>query len=354
MVVRDFGQISTGETAHLYTVKNGNAEVSVTDFGATLVNFIYTSKDGKKTDIVLGYDDVKGYEDGDKFFGATVGRSANRIGNASFKLNGKEYKLTENDGTNNLHSGPCGYEKRIWDYIESAENSITFGLKSADMDQGYPGNACITVQYTLTADAALVIRYTAVSDKDTVMNLTNHSYFNLNGEGSGSILSHKIKISAEHFTPVDKRLIPSGELRSVAGTKFDLREFTKISDNFDLSDEQMNLTGGFDHNFALDHSISFDNDSNMLLAPCAEVTNDVLKLSVYTDLPGIQFYSGNFIGNVKGKAGKEYNSQDGLCLESQYYPDSINKAADFDAFEAPILKAGKVYTTKTVYKVSEV
>ena len=345
MKISSFGFTKNKEEAKLYSIKNGNVEALVTDFGATLVKLIYTLSDGKTIDTILGYDDVTGYEEGDKYFGATIGINANRISNGSFVINDKEYKLYQNDMTNNLHSGPVGFDKMIWKVIEETESSISFLLERPDMDQGFPGKISVISKYSITADNGLVVTYKAVSDQDTIINMVNHSYFNLNGEGSGNVLGHSIRIASDYYTPVDEKLIPTG-VESVKGTPFDLNEFSVIGDKIDPDNAQMNLAGGgFDHNYVIRHSIT---------EPCAEVKGDRLKLSVYTDLPGIQFYAGNCIGSAIGKGGNEYSKQSGLCLETQFFPDSMNKAGVLPMFDSPVIKAGRVYFHETVYKLEEI
>ncbi len=326
----------------LYSLENQNGMVvEVSDFGATLYSVIVPDKDGNLCDVVLGCDEPQDYIAVNTGFGATVGRNGNRIGSASFHLNGKTYQLAKNDnGRNNLHSGPDYYHFRMWDVIETMENSITFALHSPDGDQGFPGQFDVEVTYTLTENNELHLDYHGVSDADTVVNMTNHSYFNLNGHASGSILQHMLWVDADTFVDTDAELIPTGELVSVTDTPMDFRIKKTVGQDIDADYKALRCGGGYDHNWCL------NNDANY--AKVIELNSDVsgIAMEVYTDLPGVQIYTGNFLKGESGKNGVIYNRRQGICFETQHYPDAINQ----NHFPSPILKAGEVYRTRTTYR----
>ncbi len=342
MKQRSFGKNTKGEAAVLYTFENKNGMVmEVSDFGATLYALHVPDSNGTLYDVVLGYDDPIGYEGpSGTFFGATVGRNANRIGKASFTLNGKAYTVDKNDGNNNLHSGLDFYSFRIWNVKETTENSITFALHSPDMDQGYPGALDIQVTYTLTEDNAVRIDYYGVPQEDTIVNLTNHSYFNLNGHASGSITKHMVWVDADAFTRADAESIPTGEITPVEGTPMDFRVKKPVGRDIDEEYEALIFGKGYDHNWALNNQGQF--------AKVVEMTGDVtgITMEVYTDLPGVQIYSGNFLTEEPGKNGVVYKHRQGICFETQYFPDAINH----ENFQNPVCKAGEEYKTMTVYK----
>lgn len=337
-----FGKTTDGSEVSLYTIKNSNGFVaSVTDFGAILVKLLVPDKTGKTADVVLGFDDVKGYLTNGSFFGATVGPSANRIDNAGFTIDGEEYRLAANDGTNNLHSDyEKGYHKRIWD-VRLNDNSVTFLLEDADGTMGFPGNKNVQVTYTVTDENELKIDYEVTSDKKTVINMTNHSYFNLGGHASGNIESHRLYINASHYTPVFERLIPTGELKAVEGTPFDFRTLKTVGADIEADDIQLKYGKGYDHNFALDNFAG-------KLQKAATVEEPVTgrKMDVYTDQPGVQFYAGNCIAPVTGKEGAVYGRRSGLCLETQCFPDAVNQAG----FQNVIFGPERPYRTTTIYK----
>ena len=340
MKVTDFGATVKGDETKLYTLTNKNGmEIAVSDYGATLVQVIVPDKEGKPCDVVLGYDEAAGYEEGDLFFGAIVGRSANRIGGASFELNGVTYQLEKNDNGNNLHSGMDFYNQRMWKVKETADDHITFELDSPDGDQGYPGAVHIEVTYTLTEDNAVKIAYHAVPDADTLINMTNHSYFNMDGHASGDVLDQEVWIDADAFTRADAESIPTGEITPVEGTPMDFRKEKVVEKEIGADYTPLKLAGGYDHNWVL-------NGKGFRKAASAESEETGIKMEVYTDLPGIQFYSGNFLAGSKGKEGAVYEKGYGICFETQYFPDAIHK----ENFESPITKAGEVYDTTTVYK----
>ncbi|MBE5921807.1 MAG: galactose mutarotase [Lachnospiraceae bacterium] len=346
MIKADFGKAKDGTPVSLYTVTNKNGVVAAfTDFGAILVSLTVPDKNGGMADVVLGYDNVESYYDNGPNFGATIGRHANRIGKATFTLNGKEYKLDLNDGNNNLHGGFNGYHKRVWNatsYVTAAGETMEFTYHSPDGDQGFPGNLDISVKYTLTDDNEIVIAYDATSDADTVINLTNHSYFNLAGHASGDTLKQKVWIDSDEFTFADEESIPNGEIRKTAGTPMDFSVMKPIADGIDADYDQIVWGKGFDHNWILKTV-----PGRLSLVATMVDEESGRAMDVYTDLPGMQFYSGNFLdGTEIGKGGVPYIQRSGVCFETQYYPNAIN----VPEFSQPVLKAGETYRTATVYK----
>ena len=325
--------------ANTYRLENKAGTWAIlTDAGAAVVCLFY-----RGVDVVLGWDTPEEYFPNPGSFGATVGRSANRIGGAAFTLNGKRYELAKNDGENNLHSGPDGYHTRRWETVEASSDRVVFRLDSPDGDQGYPGRFRVSVTYTLTDDDALHILYEGVSDADTVVNLTNHAYFNLNGHASGSAEDHRLMIHADAFTPVAPGLIPTGEIRSVEGTPFDFRTAHPIGRDIGAEDEQLRLGGGYDHNFVL---------RGEGFRPAAELTGDKtgITLTVETDCPGVQLYTGNFLRGARGKGGAVYNKRGAVCLETQFFPNAVNESA----FTSPVVKAGEPYRSETVWRLKKV
>lgn len=341
-----FGTTRDGQVATLYTLINKKGmSVSFTDYGANIVNVIVPDKNGKFDDVVLGYDNITGYENNAPGYGSFIGRHANRIGGATFTLNGVKYDLEKNDSDNNLHSGSKSYNKFIYEvetFEEEDADSIEFSRLSPHMEQGFPGNLDISVTYTLTDDNELVIEYLAVSDKDTIVNLTNHSYFNLSGHDSGSILDHKVFLDADQFTPTDDALIPTGEIRSVEGTPMDFRTLKTIGQDIQSDYNPLVQAGGYDHNYVL-------NISGEEVEKVADLVDDKSGriMEVFTNMPGLQLYTGNFIsGEEAGKKGIKYQKRAGVCFETQYYPDSCNKPE----FPSSVLKAGNEYDFVTVFK----
>lgn len=338
---KNFGTLTTGEDVTLYTLSNENISISVSDFGGSLVNLWVKDKQGNPVDIVLGFDDVLGYEgDGGTYIGCNVGRNANRVHNASFSLNGTAYELDKNEGNNNLHSGFHPYSKRMWKVDSVNENSISLSLFSPHMDQGFPGNMDLTVTYLLNGNE-LKISYDAKCDQDTVMCFTNHSYFNLNGQGSGTILNHKVKMNADCFIPVDTNSIPTGEIQEVLGTPMDFTESKVVGTEIEADFESLHNTGGYDHNWCVS-----DYDGSLKEAVVAEGDLTGIKVTLLTDYPGVQMYAGNFLENVKGKEGVVYNRREGICFEPQFYPDSVNR----DNFISPICKANQPFHKEIVYR----
>jgi aldose 1-epimerase len=332
-----------GKPVYLYTLKNKNGvEAKFTNFGATLISLKVPDAKGNLADIVLGYDDVKGYQQGKSYFGASIGRYGNRIGKATFQLNGKTYNLSKNDGENTLHGGTKGFNKVVWEgkhLVKPGAPALQFTYTSKDGEEGFPGNLKATITYTLTPANELRIDYVATTDKDTVQNLTHHSYFNL--AGGGEILNHQLMLDADRFTPVDSGLIPTGELRPVEGTPFDFRKPTAIGARINQADEQLKFGKGYDHNWVLNGEMG----KLRLVARVTEPTTGRV-MEVSTTEPGIQFYSGNFLNGESGKGGKKYEYRNGFCLETQHFPDSPNQPK----FPTTTLKSGKTYRTSTVYR----
>jgi aldose 1-epimerase len=348
IIQKSFGKTSRGEEATLYTVTNGNGmKVSFTNYGANIVSILVPDAKGNLADVTLGFENLAGYEENLPGFGSFIGRHANRIGDAKFELNGKVYELDKNDGKNNLHGGFVGYNKFIYEtefYEDEDIASIEFSRLSPHMEQGFPGNLDVTVTYSLTEANELVIEYLAVSDRDTIVNLTNHAYFNLSGHNAGSILDHKVWIKSNQFTPTTTDLIPTGELRDVTGTPMDFRTLKSIGKDIDTDYEPLTIAGGYDHNYVLDISGSE-------VEKVAELLDDKSgrKMEVYTDLPGIQMYTANMLSPVRNsKGGATYNRRDAVCFETQFFPNSCN----INTFPTCMLKAGKEFDSVTIYKFS--
>lgn len=344
---KSFGTTSSGAPVEIYTLENANGmQAAIMTYGGTVVRLTAPDRNGKFEDIVLGCDDVAGYQKQTAFFGALIGRYGNRIGHARFKLDGVEYKLPANDNGNTLHGGPEGFDKRIWHAreIAGAEPALEVTYSSKDGEEGFPGNLTTKVVYTLTNHNELKIDYTATTDKDTVVNLTNHSYFNLAGEGHGTILQHQLTIPADRFTPVDSTLIPTGELKPVKGTPFDFTKPMAIGARINDNNEQLKFGIGYDHNYVLNKG------SSGVPALAAEVydPSSGRDMQVLTTEPGVQFYTGNHLGDIHGKGGKLYPKNGALCLETQHYPDSPNKPS----FPSTELKPGQTYHTTTIYRFS--
>lgn len=340
-----FGKTADGREFSLYTLTNKNGmSITLTDLGATLVKVLVPTKSGEKVDVVLGYDTPQEYLDNTCYFGTVIGRSGNRIANGRFVVDGKVCQLAINDNDNNLHSGPDGYDGRKWSVVAEDEetHSITFGLASPDGDQGFPGNFEVKVTYTLTEDNAVVLHYQGVSDADTVANLTNHTYFNLSGHDSGTILDQTLWLAAKQYTPVhDHQAIPTGELAPVAGTPMDFTEAKPIGRDIEADFEQLKYVGGYDHNFALRGE-----PGELMKMAEAHSAKTGITMEAYTTCCGMQFYAGNAVTPQNGKGGVRYNKRHGFCLESQYYPNAINQ----EGFASPLLKAGEQYDSTTYYR----
>jgi aldose 1-epimerase len=346
-----FGKTASGDQIDLYSLTNKKGmEVSVTNFGATVVTLRVPDRSGKAADVVLGFDNLEGYENGKSYFGATVGRYANRIGGGQFSIGGKTYTLPKNNGNNSLHGGIVGFNKKVWKAREIASKdgeSLELSYLSVDGEEGFPGNLSVKVVFTVPAERnELKIDYSASTDKDTVLNLSNHSYFNLAGEGNGDILDHVLTLHAKQFTPVDGTLIPTGELRDVAGTPMDFTSANVIGKRIDSDYEQLVFGKGYDHNWVLARS---DGGNHAALAAEAYDPKSGRRLEVLTTEPGVQFYSGNFLdGSAKGKGNKVYGRRAAFCLETQHFPDSPNHPN----FPSTLLKPGSVFHSETVFRFS--
>ncbi len=344
-----WGNMPDGREVYLYTLVNRNGvSASFTNLGAVWVNMNVPDRDGNVVDVVLGFDSADEYLINPPHFGAPIGRNANRIAGAKFTINGKDYKLEPNNGPNNLHSGPDLYQSRLWD-SEAEENdlgtSVSFSLFSPDGDQGFPGNANITITYTLTPDNSLDISYHMICDADTVANFTNHSYFNLDGHDGKDTLKQRVWIDADTYTRADEGSIPTGEFTPVKGTPMDFTVMKPIEQDIHEDYEALVFGGGYDHNWVLNHP-----QGEVSLCAASESDKSGIRMEVYTDLPGIQFYTANFLKNMTGKGGAVYEKRCCYCFETQYYPDSVNKPE----FQSPVLKAGEEYKTTTIYKFSNI
>ncbi len=337
-----FGTAKNGESIYRYFIENSKGmKAGVINYGAILVNLYVPDKNGKIEDVVLGYDTLEGYFANGSFFGATIGPNANRIGGASFMLDGQKYQLDVNDGENNLHSHmELGYHKKVW-AAEEGDNFVTFSLTDEDGSMGFPGNKKISVTYTVTEENELKLHYIGESDRATIINLTNHTYFNLAGHGAGNIHNHKLQLLASAYTPVVAGAIPTGELATVKGTPFDFLAGKKIGDEIEADNEQLKLVQGYDHNWVIDGA---DGTLKEFAVVTEETTGRVMK--VFTDLPGVQFYAGNCIADTVGKEGVSYTKRSGLCLETQYYPDTANKPQ----FPSAVYGPDRKYDTVTIYQ----
>lgn len=339
-----FGNTADGTPVDIFTLKNSKGMTAeITNYGGIIVSLRVPDKNGNFEDVVLGHDKLENYMRKGPYFGAVIGRHGNRIEGASFEINGVEYKLTKNEGENQLHGGITGFDKVLWE-AEIVNESLELSYLSKDGEEGYPGNLKVKVTYSVTEDNELRIDYYGVSDKDTVVNLTNHSYFNLAGHASGDILDHKVMINADKFTPADKESLPTGEIREVKGTPMDFTVLTTVGKNIDSDYDQIVFGGGYDHNWVL-------NVSGKAPEKAAEVVDEKSGrvMEVYTTKPGVQFYTANFLdGTEVGKGGAVYNKRNGLCLETQYFPNSMKHKN----FPSPILRAGEKYKHTTIYKFS--
>jgi aldose 1-epimerase len=341
---KSWGKTAAGEAVDLYTLTNAKGHsVSITTWGAIITSIKVPDKNGILGDVVLGFDSLDGYLGKHPFFGAIVGRYGNRIGGAQFVIDGKTYTLAKNDGANTLHGGLKGFDKYVWIAKPSAARgapSLTLTHISPDGDEGFPGQLTVTLTYTWTDADELRMHYVATTSKPTVVNLTNHSYFNLAGQGT--ILEHRLQLSCDRYTPVAKGLIPTGELAPVEGTPFDFRQATAIGSRIDADNEQVKLGGGYDHNFVINGPAGTLRQAAHVVDPSSGRTLDVI-----TTEPGVQFYTGNFLdGSVVGKGGKSYAKRSAFCLETQHYPDSPNQKT----FPSTVLRPGQMYNTTTIFK----
>ncbi|HEY1800285.1 MAG TPA: aldose epimerase family protein [Terriglobales bacterium] len=335
-----FGKMPDGTPVEVYTLAGDNIEARITTYGGRVVSLRVPDRNKHMDDVVQGFDSVDGYLTDEPFFGALIGRYGNRIAKGHFTLDGKTYTLPLNDGPNTLHGGPKGFDKVLWT-AKPIENGVQLTYLSKDGEEGFPGNLTATVRYTLMGND-LRIEYSATTDKDTVLNLTNHSYFNLSGQGNGDILKHVIQINASHYTPVDATLIPTGKIPPVAGTPFDFRTPHVIGERINDDDEQLHRARGYDHNWVLDNKTGKVAEAAKAFDPSTGRTLEVL-----TDQPGVQFYTGNFLdGTIKGIDGKVYVHRGAFCLETQHFPDSPNHAN----FPSTELKPGGHYHTVTIFR----
>jgi aldose 1-epimerase len=348
-----FGSLPDGTAISLYTLANRRGmEARVMTYGATLVSLKTPDRDGKPADVTLGFDSLDGYLRQNPFFGATVGRYANRIGKARFALNGVEHKLPANNGENCLHGGLRGFDKRVWKEVAATGESVELSYESADGEEGFPGKLTTRITYTLTRANELRLDYHATAAQDTVLNLTNHSYFNLSGatssEAAGDILGHRIQIRADRFTPTDAGQIPTGELRPVAGTPLDFRTLRFIGARIDSNDENIRIGKGYDHNYVLNGA---SNAAPGKVNPCARVEDphSGRVMEVLTTQPGVQFYTANNLSaTLRGKGGKAYSPRSAFCLETQHFPDSPNHPD----FPSTVLRAGRSFSATTIYRFS--
>lgn len=343
MEKQPFGRTADGREAALYTIGNSSGMCAeLTDFGATLVSLKVRDKNGNLQDVVLGYDEAADYQQRTNYFGATVGRNCNRIADARMELDGVVYQLEPNDFGNNLHSGSKGTSARFWEVKSYEESRIVFAIEDAHLQQGFPGNASISVAYEVTENDELAIHYHATADQRTIFNFTNHSYFNLNGHASGDILDCTLQVNASHYTPVkSERAIPTGEIAPVEQTPFDFREEKTIGRDIGADDIQLTYGGGYDHNFALDRK-----GDGMELVAAAYGPKTGIQMEVLTDCIALQLYTANTIGGQRGKGGVTYGNRAAMCLETQFFPNSINE----QNFVSPLTDAGEPYDSETVYR----
>ena len=345
---KEFGTTEDNVTVYQFVLSNKNGmEISVINYGGIITSLKAKDRNGKYQDIVLGFNSLPPYEDENPYFGALIGRYGNRIANGNFKLDGQSYKLDINNPPNHLHGGLKGFHKVVWnpkEIINDRNVSLELTYLSKHMEEGYPGNLDVKVAYTLNNKDELSVGYEAITDQKTIINLTQHSYFNLSGNFSNDILDHEIRINADAFLPVDETLIPTGEIRSVHGSPFDFRKSKLIGQDIDTNNKQIEFGKGYDHCWVI------NNQSNGLRSVASAYHSESGRvLDVYSDLPGLQFYSGNFLdGTLKSKGEGHYELRSGFCLETQYYPDSPNQ----ENFPSVILKPGEVYKSNTVFKFS--
>ena len=342
VTTKPFGKTPDNKEITLYSITNANGmQVDLINYGATIVNLFVPDKNGVLADVTTGYDKLDGYLGSHPFFGVLVGPNANRVGNATFTLNGEKHQLSINDGPNNLHShDELGYHRRVWE-AAVYDNGVTFILNDEDDRLGFPGNKRMSIAYTLNNDNEFKLEYSAVSDKDTILNPTNHAYFNLAGHDSGTVNNHIMQINASHYTPVAEGAIPTGDIAPVSGTPLDFTKPTVIGDRVDDGFEQMKLVGGYDHNWVI-------NGYDGTMKEAARLTDPVSgrTMVTLTDLPGIQFYGGNMIPAHTGKGGANYQARCALCLETQFFPDSANRPE----FPSAVFGPARPYVSTTIYR----
>lgn len=344
----DFDTIIDGKKVSLFWIKNDSIKVAFTNYGGRIVGVWVPNENGVMTDVVVGMSSTKAYMNStEPYFGATIGRVGNRIAKGKFTLNGNEYTIPINNNGNTLHGGKKGFQYVVWDAKQPDEKTLVLKYNSSDMEEGFPGNLDVTVTYTVTDERGIKMKYEATTDKATPVNLTNHAFFNLNGEGSGTILNHKVQLFADKFTPVNEGLIPTGELKDVEGTPFDFREPHTIGERIEASNEQLKNGDGYDHNFVLNQA----QDNGMKKVATIEGDKSGITMDVYTEEPGVQFYSGNFMeGKNTFKSGVKDDFRTAFALETQHFPDAPNQT-DFPSI---ILEPGETYHTVSEYKFSTV
>ncbi|MEL7834770.1 aldose epimerase family protein [Fodinibius sp. Rm-B-1B1-1] len=343
----EFQSAVNGIDARLFQLENEKGmQIAITNYGGRIVSWLAPDKNGEFDDIVLGFDSIDGYLNADEiYFGALIGRFGNRIDEGEFSLNGEDYELATNDGSNHLHGGPGGFHNVVWDAEQLDDQHLVLTYFSEEGEEGYPGNLKVKVQYILTDDNELKIDYTASTDQATPVNLTNHAFFNLGGAASGTINNHELLIEADYYTPVDSTLIPTGEIASVEQTPFDFTNAKSMGKDIDNKSEQLDFGEGYDHNFVLDK----ENNGKLTRAAKVHEPNSGRTMEIYTTEPGIQFYSGNFMdGSDVGKEGEPYKYRTAFCLEPQHFPDSPNQ----NNFPSTILEPDSVYHSLSVYKLS--
>lgn len=347
IIKKDFGKTKDGINVNIFTMVNKiGMKAEICTYGGTVVSLTAPDRNGNFDDIVLGYDNINSYENGDKYFGALIGRCSNRIEHGKFKINNTEYSVAINNGPNHHHGGIKGFDKVIWnaEILSNENNQLKLSYFSKAGEEGYPGNLNVNIIYSLTDDNSLEIHYHAISDADTVVNLTNHSYFNLGGHSSGTILDHKLMINADTFTVNDEFSVPTGEIRNVSGSPMDFTSLKTIGENINSDYEQIKLGGGYDHNWMLN---AHGDISKLAAKLIDESTGRVMDM--YTTSPGVQFYTSNFLdGSDIGKGNAHYVRRSGVCLEAQFVPNAINN----DKFTSPLLKANEEYNHTTIYKFS--
>ncbi len=350
--VKNFGMLSDGGEALLYKIGNSTgAYITVTNYGATVVSVCVPDKNGRLTDVCLGYETLREYVGDGGYLGKLVGRCANRIAGGRFRLNGKEYSLPVNNAPNHLHGGVNNFSAKLFD-CEYSGNTLRFTLFSADGEEGYPGNLRLVAEYSFTENNEIVLNYKAVCDADTVVNITNHSYFDLNGQGSGKAMEQKIRLYADAVVEANDNMIPTGKLRALAkGDPFDFSEFKRLSDDIQADDEQLKIGGGYDHCFVLSGNFTSQYGIYNLKHAADAVGEDTgIKMEIFTTKPGMQIYTANFLGDKKGKDGARYADRSGVAFETQYYPDAVNHSE----FPSPVLKPLDIYSHTTIYRFTTV
>lgn len=344
-----FGETSGGEEVIAYTIENSKGmSATIIDYGATVTKLLVPDKVGNVRDVQLGYDDIKSYEEGGTFFGAIIGRNANRVKDGKVTIDGVTYQMDQNDNENNLHSGPNGVDKKIWTYLPAYEDSsVTFICKSNDMEQGLPGGVTMKVTYSISEDNEFKISYDAVSDKKTIINMTSHMYFNLNGHYKGSIENHLLTLDSDYFNPViDAKSIPTEENAPVEGTVFDFRKPKRVGEDIEADDIQLKYVGGYDHNYLIKGNVG---ELRHFATVYAEESG--ICMDLFSDQTGTQFYSGNFVGEQKGKGGFDYHKRSGLCLEPQFIPNAMNFIPEGSP-DSPVFCENQHYHAESIYKFS--